>query len=373
MLQPWLLQGIYLVARMGGLFNLAPFTLSIITITGLATAFVAATIALKQNDIKKVLAYSTVSQLGYMVVALGCAAYGTAIFHVMTHAFFKALLFLSAGSVIHGLHGEQDITNMGGLKSSMKWTHLVFLIGTLALVGCPPLAGFFSKDEILAVVYSHSLWYFVILAFTSVFTAWYMFRIYFATFHGSYRGDPHTASKIHESPAIMVVPLVVLAVLSVIGGFAGIPEILFPKHYVTEFLSPVLKSEGHHVSHFFEYCLWGITVLALLVIGYFTLRRYGTSDKTVFNKTPNSITSILKEKYYLDELYYFVFVAPLKSMGSFFKNVVDRVGIDSVVRFPDNLFRNASIGLKPLNSGIISWYVISMVLGLLCFLLLFMI
>jgi NADH-quinone oxidoreductase subunit L len=365
--------GIYLVARMGGLFNLAPFTLSIITITGLATAFVAATIALKQNDIKKVLAYSTVSQLGYMVVALGCAAYGTAIFHVMTHAFFKALLFLSAGSVIHGLHGEQDITNMGGLKSSMKWTHLVFLIGTLALVGCPPLAGFFSKDEILAVVYSHSLWYFVILAFTSVFTAWYMFRIYFATFHGSYRGDPHTASKIHESPAIMVVPLVVLAVLSVIGGFAGIPEILFPKHYVTEFLSPVLKSEGHHVSHFFEYCLWGITVLALLVIGYFTLRRYGTSDKTVFNKTPNSITSILKEKYYLDELYYFVFVAPLKSMGSFFKNVVDRVGIDSVVRFPDNLFRNASIGLKPLNSGIISWYVISMVLGLLCFLLLFMI
>jgi len=255
----------------------------------------------------------------------------------------------------------------------MKWTHLVFLIGTLALVGCPPLAGFFSKDEILAVVYSHSLWYFVILAFTSVFTAWYMFRIYFATFHGSYRGDPHTASKIHESPAIMLIPLVVLAILSVIGGFAGIPEILFPKHYVTEFLSPVLKSEGHHVSHFFEYCLWGITVLALLVIGYFTFRRYGTSDKTVFNKTPNSITSILKEKYYLDELYYFVLVAPLKSMGSFFKNVVDRVGIDSVVRFPDNLFRNASIGLKPLNSGIISWYVISMVLGLLCFLLLFMI
>ena len=181
------------------MFELVPFTLNIIAIVGCLTALVAASIALKQNDIKKILAYSTVSQLGYMVVALGVGAYVTAIFHLMTHAFFKALLFLGAGSVIHGLHGEQDIRKMGGLKSKMKWTYAVMLIGTLAIVGCPPFAGFFSKDEILSVAYAKNFWFFLVLAIASVFTAWYMFRLFFATFHGSFRGDEASYKKVHES------------------------------------------------------------------------------------------------------------------------------------------------------------------------------
>ncbi len=364
--------GIYLVARMSGLFNLAPFTLDVIAWVGLATAFVAATIALRQNDIKKVLAYSTVSQLGFMAVALGCAAYSTAIFHVMTHAFFKALLFLGAGSVIHGLHGEQDISRMGGLKNVMKSTHLVFLIGTLAIAGVPPLAGFFSKDEILAAAFSHSVWYFVILAATAILTAWYMFRLYFATFHGSYRGSKESEAGIHESGMVMLAPLFVLAFLSVVGGFAGMPETISSKHLVSDFLKPVVADLPHSVSHSFEYILWGVTLLLLVLIVWLTNKMYSVSSSEVFNAETGFIGKLLQEKYYLDEIYEALISGPLRSAGTWFKNVMDPGVIDQAVKLPGMVFRNAGVALRPLQSGIISWYMISIVLGLLAMIYLFL-
>ncbi|MBK9270552.1 MAG: NADH-quinone oxidoreductase subunit L [Saprospiraceae bacterium] len=364
--------GIYLVARMSGLYNLAPFTLDIVLWVGLATAFISASIALKQNDIKKVLAYSTVSQLGYMAVALGCAAYSTAIFHVMTHAFFKALLFLGAGSVIHGLHGEQDISKMGGLHHKMKSTHLVFLVATLAIIGCPPLAGFFSKDEILAAAYNHGKINFIILAVCSVFTAWYMLRLYFGTFHGTFRGTDEVKNKIHESPMIMLAPLFVLAILSAVGGFAGMPDIISEQHYVSQFLKPAVSDQPHHVSHFFEYVLWAVTVLALVSIAWFTNRRYSTSDPSVFDKSEGFPASLLKNKYYLDEIYDTLFANPLKALGTWSKNVLDPAIIDRVVKWPGNLVTEAGQGLKPLQSGMIGWYVMSLTIGLLTIIYLFL-
>lgn len=364
--------GIYLISRMHGLFELVPITNTIISSIGLATALVAATIALKQNDIKKVLAYSTVSQLGYMVVALGCGAYITAIFHVMTHAFFKALLFLSAGSVIHGLHGEQDIQNMGGLRSKMKWTHLVFLIGTLAIVGCPPLAGFFSKDEILAKAYSSNFWLFFGLACASVCTAWYMFRIYFATFFGSFRGSEQKWEKVHESPAIMLVPLFVLALFSIIGGFFGMPEIMHQTHFIGSYLSTVIKEPKHEISHFFEYSLWATTILVLAIISWITYKRYGNATEQTFNKIPNSIGLFLSKKYYLDEIYDFIIVRPLKFIGTWFKDVFEFKFVRRVVYSPGFILNQGSVGLKSFQSGNISWYIISMIIGLIAFFLLFL-
>ena len=364
--------GIYLVARMNILFSLTPLTLQIILITGVVTAIVAASIALRQNDIKKVLAYSTVSQLGYMAASLGVAAYTTAIFHVMTHAFFKALLFLGAGSVIHGLGGEQDIRKMGGLKSKMMWTHLVFLIGTLAIVGCPPFAGFFSKDEILAVVYSWNFWGFVILAVASVMTAWYMFRLYFSTFHGSYRGDHHVYNHAHESPAIMVGPLFVLAVLSLIGGFAGMPEVLSEHHMVHQFLKGSIIDHTHEVSHFFEYSLWGITVLALAIIGVLCYRIYGR-QYPVGQSSGGVLAALLDNKFYLDEIYDASIGNPLKALGKYFGKVWDPMLIDAAVRTPGNLLQRASVGLKPIQSGQISWYIFSILIGFLIYAFLFLV
>ncbi|MEP7195980.1 MAG: NADH-quinone oxidoreductase subunit L [Saprospiraceae bacterium] len=365
--------GIYLVARMNILFSLAPFTLNVILFVGVATAIIAATIALKQNDIKKVLAYSTVSQLGYMASALGVAAYSTAIFHVMTHAFFKALLFLSAGSVIHGLHGEQDIKNMGGLKKKMFWTHLVFLIGTLAITGCPPFAGFFSKDEILSSVYSWNFWAFVGLSFASICTAWYMFRLYFSTFHGEFRGDKHVWNHVHESSWIMLFPLVVLAILSILGGFAGMPEILSERHFLHDFLKYNVVDHTHHVNHFFEYCLWSVTVLALAIIVWLTYNRYAKSSKEKFELEPTGFSKLFANKYYLDEIFANIFTNPLKRLGSWFKNTFDSKVIDILVQLPGNTLDKASIELKPIQSGNISWYIISILVGLIFFAILFLV
>ena len=364
--------GVYLVARMHYIFDLTPFTQQIIIYVGLATSIVAATIALKQNDIKKVLAYSTVSQLGFMVVALGCGAYITAIFHVMTHAFFKALLFLSAGSVIHGLHGEQDIANMGALKSKMKWTHLVFLIGTLAIVGCPPLAGFFSKDEILAVTFSKNIIVFIGLAISSVMTAWYMFRLYFSTFHGEYRGNQHKWDHAHESPMIMLVPLFILAILSIIGGFFGMPEIFSHHHFVDEFLKPSINVQNtFHVSHTFDYALWAMTIIVLSAIVYFTFRRYTNKSKSAFDEAPKGIMNILSKKYWIDEIYNLIIVNPLSALAQWFNRVFERVGIDDVIQAPGKIFRLSGNGLGFLQSGSISIYILSMVIGLIIFFLMF--
>src|SRR5688500_6480883 len=220
--------GIYMIARSNILYTLAPVSQTVVAIIGLATAILAATIALKQNDIKKVLAYSTVSQLGYMFLGLGVGAYTGAVFHVMTHAFFKALLFLGAGSVIHAMHHEQDISIMGGLKKSLPVTHNTCLIGCIAIAGIPPLSGFFSKDEILAAAWSVNKVYWIIGVIGAFMTAWYMFRLYATTFRGKFRGTEEQHHHLHESPAAITVPLVILAILSIAGGWVGIPEVFIP-------------------------------------------------------------------------------------------------------------------------------------------------
>ncbi|HEX5625039.1 MAG TPA: proton-conducting transporter membrane subunit, partial [Saprospiraceae bacterium] len=334
------------------------------------TALVAASIALKQNDIKKILAYSTVSQLGFMVVALGVGSYITAIFHVVTHAFFKALLFLGAGSVIHGLHGEQDIRNMGGLNSKMKGTYWVMLIGTLAIVGCPPFAGFFSKDEILAVAFNKHIGYFIVLALASVMTAWYMFRLFFSTFHGTYRGTAEQYHRVHESPWSMMLPLIALAVLSIIGGFMGTPETFGMRHKIYFFLAPAITQVKPQISHSFEYGLWAGTAVLLIAIAVLTYRIY-TRRESEAAASPGLVARILENKYYLDEIYQALFVAPLKKMGSWFSFKFEYGVVDQIVRFPDKVLDAASLSLKNLQSGKLSWYLLSTVISLLLLLLMF--
>ncbi|HET8796177.1 MAG TPA: NADH-quinone oxidoreductase subunit L, partial [Thermoanaerobaculia bacterium] len=287
--------GVYMCVRSNVLFRLSHEAMAVVAIVGAITAIFAASIGLAQNDIKKVLAYSTVSQLGYMFVAVGVGAFTAAIFHVMTHAFFKACLFLGAGSVIHGCGGEQDMRRMGGLRKYMPRTHLTMLIATIAIAGIPPLAGFFSKDEILANAFGHSKFVWVLGAIAAGFTAFYMFRLYFMTFHGEYRGrseasahgahaahgDAHDAhgsahhddahghgGDPHESPLSMTGVLVILAVLSIIGGWIGIPAALGGAHptWFQQWLAPVLLPidgqayEFHHMSHAAEYALMLVSV-----------------------------------------------------------------------------------------------------------------
>ena len=211
-----------------------------IAIIGISTALLAATIAIKQNDIKKVLAYSTVSQLGYMFLGLGVGAYSGAVFHVITHAFFKALLFLGAGSVIHAMHHEQDIRKMGGLKAKLPITHLTFLIGCIAIAGVPPFSGFFSKDEILAAAFAKSPVYWVLGVIGAAMTAFYMFRLYATTFLGKFRGTADQENHLHESPSAMTLPLVLLAIASAIAGAIGIPEIMGGQHWLSHQLIPIV-------------------------------------------------------------------------------------------------------------------------------------
>ncbi|HJU05113.1 MAG TPA: NADH-quinone oxidoreductase subunit L, partial [Nitrospiraceae bacterium] len=234
--------GVYMIVRNHVIYDLSPIAMTTVAWVGGVTALFAATIGLVQNDIKRVLAYSTVSQLGYMFLACGIGAYTAAIFHLMTHAFFKALLFLSAGSVIHALSGEQDIRKMGGLKAKIPWTHALFLIGTLAIAGIFPLSGFWSKDEIMAHAFMHGYYPLYAMAAIGAFlTAFYMFRLTYLTFYGRSRLDHHAASHVHESPAIMLGPLVVLAALAVVGGFPGVPP---ENGWFHSFLHPVAAAGG---------------------------------------------------------------------------------------------------------------------------------
>ncbi len=237
--------GVYMIARLNFLYVLAPTTLLVITIVGLLTAFFAATIGCAQYDIKRVLAYSTVSQLGYMFVGVGAGAYAAGVFHLMTHAFFKGLLFLAAGSVMHAMSGELDMRKMGGLRKKIPITYWTTFIACLAIAGVPGLSGFFSKDEILWMAYSrhHSIWFWLIGAATAGMTAFYMFRMFFNTFHGESRASEEVKHHIHESPKVMTVPLMVLAVLSIAGGYVGVPHLLGGSNHIEKWLEPVF---GHH-------------------------------------------------------------------------------------------------------------------------------
>ncbi len=366
--------GVYLIARSSVLFIGTEWVSTLVMVIGLLTALVAATIALKQNDIKKVLAYSTVSQLGYMFVALGVGAYSTALFHVTTHAFFKALLFLGSGSVIHAMSGEQDIRFMGGLRKKLKITHLTFLLGTLAITGVPPLAGFFSKDEILAkAFFGHGMLVFIILAITSVFTAIYMFRLYFLTFYGTFRGTDHQKSHLHESPLTMTIPLIVLAILSCIGGFLGLSSLFSHHHFVHDFLHKVLTDAAiPHPSHFFEMVILGASLLVLTVI-IFTTYRFYTSAKNIPVALDQEVgvSKLLGHKYYFDELYRFIFQKPVEWMSKFTFQTIDRKLIDGIVNAFGKIADFFGTHLRTLQSGNVEYYLLAMVVGVVSFLVIY--
>ena len=359
--------GVYMIARSNVLYALSPVSSQVVAIIGLLTAIFAATIGLKQNDIKKVLAYSTVSQLGYMFVALGVGAYTTAMFHVTTHAFFKALLFLGAGSVIHAMSGEQDIRKMGNLRKSLPITHITFLIGTLAIAGAFPFAGFFSKDEILASTYAHSLWMFVILAVTSVISALYTFRLYWLTFWGDFRGTHEQAHHLHESPSVMTLPLIVLAVLSTIGGFVGMPEVFHTEHLFNEFLLPIVKfGQEHEVSHLFEYSLMGVSTVALLAIAWGTYNYYITKQNLpeASDEDVKGYAKVLSNKYYVDEIYEAAFVKPIKALSNFFYGVFEFLVIDLLVEGVGKLVKSMSKEARLAQDGSIGFYLFAMVIGI---------
>jgi NADH-quinone oxidoreductase subunit L len=357
--------GIYMIVRSNVLYTMAPTTLTVVAIVGLATALLGATIALKQNDIKKVLAYSTVSQLGYMFLGLGVGAYTGAVFHVMTHAFFKALLFLGAGSVIHAMHHEQDIRVMGGLKKSMPITHITFLLGCLAIAGIPPFSGFFSKDEILAAAFEHNKILWAIGVITAGLTAFYMFRLYAMTFLGKFRGTHEQEHHLHESPRAITIPLIVLAVLSVIGGFVGIPEVFASNsHYLDHFLSPVIQKSvdaNGTLSHGTEYMLMGVSVgLAAIAIIY-ALSRFTKSPEV---GEPEGAGKFLANKWYVDELYDNIIAKPLFGLAAFFKNVIEKSGIDAVVNGVGKGVNYAGRQIRFMQSGLVGNYILLMVLSI---------
>ncbi len=323
--------GVYMVVRNHVLFDMAPVAMATVGIIGGITALFAATIGLVQNDIKRVLAYSTVSQLGYMFLACGVGAYVAAIFHLVTHAFFKALLFLSAGAVIHSLNGEQDIRKMGGLSKRIPITYKVFLIGTLAIAGIPPLAGFWSKDEIMAHAFVNH--YYVLYFFAAIgafLTSFYMFRLTYLTFYGQSRVDPEVDKHIHESPPVMTVPLMVLAGLAILGGFMGVP----PEHgWLHGFLASVATPLGavpHEVS---MGTLMGLMAVAIsIALGGWGLAHYMYSVKPgmadAWSERFAGAYRTFLNKYWVDELYDTIIVEPCKRLGQiwdwFDQNVIDR-------------------------------------------------
>jgi len=362
--------GIYMIARSNILYTMAPATQTLVAIIGLSTAIFAATIALKQNDIKKVLAYSTVSQLGYMFLGLGVGAYTGAVFHVMTHAFFKALLFLGAGSVIHAMHHEQDITKMGGLKSKLPITHLTFLLGCIAIAGVPPFSGFFSKDEILMAAYATNPIFYYVGMGGALLTAFYMFRLYSLTFLGNFRGTAHQQEHLHESPIAMTFPLMVLAFFAVVAGFIGIPELFAPNaHALEHFLAPVFAgstaiAHAHHIEHATEWILMGTaTTIILIVIVYAVtkFKKYETAEPST------GIAKVLENKWYIDELYDTVIVKPLYWFASVLKNSVEKLVIDGAVNGVGKLVGYGSRQFRLLQSGQVGSYILMMVMALVLF------
>lgn len=367
--------GIYMVVRSNILYSISPFTLEVVSIIGMATALFAATIAMVQTDIKKVLAYSTVSQLGYMFVALGVGAYSTALFHVTTHAFFKALLFLAAGSVIHAMSGEQDVRKMGGLRKKLPITFAVFAIGTMAISGVPPFAGFFSKDEILARAWTQSPVLFFFLAVTSVLTAIYMFRVFFLTFYGTFRGTHDQEHHLHESPPSMTIPLIVLAILSTVGGFLGLPTIFSEHHFFGDFLKSSLSAPGtilqSEASHTFEWTLIGVSIITLAGIIFWAFNHFVKKHRIpAMHETEfKPVAKLLYNKYYIDEIYQSTFVKPLYSISNFFWKIVDNSIVDGLVNGVSKSVVWAGQTIRLVQTGNVGFYIFAMVFGIIAMLL----
>jgi NADH-quinone oxidoreductase subunit L len=367
--------GIYMIARSNILFTMAPDTMEVIAIVGLATAFFAALIALTQTDIKKVLAYSTVSQLGYMFLGLGVGAYTGSFFHVLTHAFFKALLFLGAGSVIHAMGGEQDMRKMGGLKGKIKVTFITMLVGTIAIAGIPPFSGFFSKDEILAAAFAHSTTFYVVGVITAMLTSFYMFRMMYLTFWGKFRGTHEQEHHVHESPASMTVPLIVLAILSAIAGMIGVPAVMGGHHELGAYLAPVFETSHkilgeHELSHSTEWLLMTISVfvaLAAMLYYYITYAKNGSVPVSDEEERPG-LSNLSYHKFYIDELYDMIIRKPLDAISVFFYKVVELSGIDGFVNGLGKGSLEASKGLRLLQTGNVGFYIFMMVIGIIAIL-----
>ena len=355
--------GIFMVTRLNFLFDLTPIIQMIMAIVGAVTALFAASIGIAQTDIKKVLAYSTVSQLGLMFLALGCGAYHVAVFHVVTHAFFKACLFLGSGSVIHAMGGEQDMRKMGGLKGVMSVTYITFLISTLSISGIPPFAGFFSKDEIMLTAFNSYPILWAIAALASLLTAFYMFRVLFLTFFKDFRGTEEQKHHLHESPKSMTMPLVVLAILALVGGAISLPGGLsWLNHYLEPVLPNLGVAEAHHLGAQ-EYALMGVSTL-IAIIG-FAIAYYKYVSKSQVPAEDDKITGfakVLYNKYYIDEIYNILFVKPLYVLAGAFRKSVER-GIISVFFSSGKLFEVLSIPAKKLQNGSLGLYLFFFVLG----------
>jgi NADH-quinone oxidoreductase subunit L len=354
--------GIYMITRTNIFYTHSEIAQTVVAIIGISTALLAATIAIKQNDIKKVLAYSTVSQLGYMFLGLGVGAYSGAVFHVITHAFFKALLFLAAGSVIHAMHHEQDIRKMGGLKSKLPITHLTFLIGCIAIAGVPPFSGFFSKDEILAAAYAKNPIYWFLGLIGAAMTAFYMFRLYATTFLGQFRGTEAQASHLHESPASMTIPLIILAVLSAVGGAMGVPEILGGHHWLGQHLSSIIGAEhALHLSHTTEWILMGSSVTIALLALLIAISKY---SKQADGEPQTALGKFLYNKWLVDELYEKAIVQPLNRFAGFLKEVVEKNVIDGFVNGTGKIVQYGARQTRLIQSGQVGYYILFMVLSI---------
>jgi NADH-quinone oxidoreductase subunit L len=382
--------GVYMVARCNVLYSMAPLSMAIVAIVGVATAIYTASIGFCQNDIKKVLAYSTISQLGYMFLGVGVGAFSAGIFHLMTHAFFKGLLFLGAGSVMHALSGELDMRKMGALRKKIPYTFWTFFIATLAIAGIPGLSGFFSKDEILWQAFSSSHGHFLlwlVAAIAAGMTAFYMFRALFMTFFGESRVDQHVAQHVHESPKVMTVPLMVLAVLSVIGGYIGIPHVLGGANHIHEFLAPVLgggaepakvhagisilsqawasggEGGGHSVA--LEVFMMGVSVVIALIgigIAYLFYVKNPALPKMLAARW-KGLYRLVFNKYYVDELYEILFINSLKKLGTGLWKGFDEFFIDGTVNGIAYFFGWLSSVVRRVQTGLVQNYAFSMVVG----------
>jgi NADH-quinone oxidoreductase subunit L len=371
--------GVYMVARCHTLFEASPVALNWVIWIGALTAFFTATMALVEKDFKRILAYSTISQLGYMFLGVGAGAYAAGIFHLTTHAFFKALLFLCAGSVMHALAGELDIFKMGGLRKKMGWTFTAFLVGALAISGVPLFSGFFSKDEILYNALQNGAFVpWLLGVVTAALTAFYTFRLLFVAFYGKSRIDKKVERHVHESPAVMVVPLVVLAVLAVVGGYVGLPQALGVGNAIDEFLHPVfadsavVKAVG---SAGLEWTLMLISVLAaalgVLTAYWFYVRNWGLAER--LTKSVQWLYDLVYNKYYVDQAYTEVIVKPLRLLGDLLSDTVETRGIDGAVNGLGQLVGLAGEGLRHLQTGLVRNYALAMLVGVVAILAYFVI
>ena len=353
--------GIFMITRMNFLFDLTAEIQNVIAIVGAITAIVAASIGLVQNDIKKVLAYSTVSQLGLMFLALGLGAYEVAVFHVITHAFFKACLFLGSGSVIHALHGEQDMKNMGGLRKVMPITFWTMMISTLAISGIFPFSGFWSKDEILMTAFHNNIPLWIVGSIASIMTAFYMFRLMYLTFFNDFRGTEEQKHHLHESPSLITLPLIILAILSFFGGIISLPGHSWLNEYLSPLFSKVAQEE--HSFGTTEYVLMAIATIGAIIGIAIAYKKY-LKDNTIPSEDAEitGVSKVLYNKYYVDEAYDALFVKPTNVLSSFFRDSVE-TSLSALVFGLGKVTNEIALQGKKVHNGSVGLYLFAFILG----------